>query len=1226
MIGSVSSGQNLNVKPVKVSNLNHDKCMTKIKHLSLKKANIRRTCRIMRVFFLFFTLGIGVCFSNNSYSQSTKISLNLKNKTVKQVFSEIEKNSEFIFFYQDDILDVNRKVTVNTDNGTIEQILNEVLSATGNTYFVSDRSIYIIKKASDTANEEIVQQQKRTITGRITDKDGESIIGANILEKGTRNGTITDVDGKFSLSVENDAVLRISYIGYLSQDINTAGKTIFNIILQEEVRALEEMVVVGYGTVKKKDLTGSISKIDAKSFQEQSVYSIENALAGRIAGVKVTDAAAPGSGGSVQIRGSNSMLGGTEPLYVVDGIPIDRVSEAKGQTMGGATYSSINFIDPASIEKIEVLKDASATAIYGARGANGVVIITTKGGKARTQQLEFKYSLSTATVAQEREVLSGPEFANWVNMGINNTYYLRRTWWDYQQQLFENGEISTMPSVSPWGGTIQSDFDLIWRFNGLSPDFPLPDSPDLVNTNWQDEVFRTAITHNYHIGYSGGTDKGTYSFSVGYLDQEGVVTGSAFKKLTANTSVTQNITDKLSVNSRAILSRSKANALMTNNGYQEQNLINKILTFAPVNKPLEEGGTYEDFLFNNTNFMDSPIDIAKKLKDDKEQMYLLGSFSIGYQVLKSLRFNATGAVTFYMNKRDTYWPSSTFQGAMDNGQATNGGNRSIKETMQYQLTYNKQFDKNNRIDAVAVHSYEKNASRSEWMLVKNFPTDILGYKSLNSGTVYSVPQTYFQSTVLKSYLGRVNYNFYDRYLFTVSLRADGSSRFAKNNKWGFFPSGAFAWRMGEEAFIKGLGLFSNLKLRLSYGRTGGQAISPYQSLAAMAIKNYTFNDGSASGFVESRLENPDLKWETTLQYNTGLDFGFFNNRFNLTFDAYYKKTQDLLMNVQNPPSSGFNTKLNNIGAVRNKGIEVEVQANVLNGPLKWDVNANIAFNRNKVLEMGVSGFQYSSFSVTSASPGTPIIFKEGYPLGVLMGYESVRIFETWDEVYKSHQKDGTSVGDMMYKDQNNDGVLNDDDLVVIGDPNPDANWGITNEFKYKNFDLSFLIDGQIGGEVFSVDNLYLNSNYRWSNTTRKNAKNSWTPEGGLPGWETSSFTVPEGYDYGFGNSDPYTATTMYHPYSSQRWKVTDEYITSTSFIKLRNIALGYNFSPRQLRSLRGIQQVRLYLSATNLLLITNYEGFDPEVTAFNADPSRRGIDLGTYPTARTFTFGINATF
>jgi TonB-linked SusC/RagA family outer membrane protein len=1064
------------------------------------------------------------------------------------------------------------------------------------------------------------------IKGNVTGPEGMPLPGVSIIIKGSALGTQTDFDGNFSISANKGEILVISYLGMKTLEIVVTDLTTLNIVMTEDTTSLDEIVVIGYGSVKKSDLTGSVSSLKGNKVQDQATFSVEGLLAGRVAGVKVIDGAQPGAGGSIQIRGSNSMLGGTEPLYVVDGIPIEPNVDAQGQDIGGSQNSAINFIDPSSIKSMEILKDASATAIYGARGANGVVLITTIQGSKDKRELTYRYSLNVSQVSNQLDILDGPGFANFVNLASANISYLKQSYWGYQQQLLDAGTITQLPSSSPWGTTnTPSGNSYRWVFDG--EDRPLPYASDLPNTDWQDEVFQTAFTHNYNLGYSGGSEKGSFSVGLNYLDQEGILIGSGYQRINMYMNLNQTITPKIKVTTRINLTKGNANTLMTNNGSTDQNLISKILNFAPTNGLNGGSESLGEFDFNDPNFLDTPIDIATKYIDEKEQINMLGSFGLNYKLAKGLVFNGTSAITYALNNRDTYWPQSTFRGAATNGNATSAKNQFFKYLTQFQLSYYKKFNKNHEITAVAVTSKENFKRRQDYVNVKNFPSDILGFHNLEAGLDFSVPINNFNETTLRSYLGRVNYTLLDKYLFTASIRADGSSLFAENNKWAYFPSGAVAWKMSKEPFIEKLNVFSDLKLRLSYGKTGGQAIQPYQSLATLTTKNYSFNGNIASGYIENNLENPDLRWETTDQFDVGLDMAFANNRIKLTFDAYYKKTTDLLMIVENPPSSGFATKIANIGAVENKGFEVESSAVVLNGDLKWNVAGNIAFNRNKVLEMGVNDFQYGSY--TTNGGGQPIIFKEGQPLGAFIGFQKVKIFETWEEVQNSAQP-GASVGDMMFIDHDNNKVLNNDDTVIIGDPNPDAIWGITNEFSYKSFDLSFLIDGQVGGDIYSIADMELGSNYRQWNSSTSSAINSWVPAAGVPGasWELqdgSTFST-EGYNYGFGNSNAYTARPMYNVLASaERKRVSDEYIKDASFIKLRNVSIGYNFNSKKIKSY-GIQRMRFYLSATNLLIITKFDGYDPEVTAFTGNASRRGLDFGTYPVSRTVALGIDVAF
>ena len=1115
--------------------------------------------------------------------------------------------------------------SMKTSIKALKQVLILLFSTT---LFAFSPSKVVFEKCIDGIEESITLSaiQQIQISGNVTGSGGMPLPGVSIVIKGSLQGIQTGFDGNFSIAANKGEILVFSYLGMKTLEIVVANSTTLNIVMTEDVASLDEVVVVGYGTVKKSDLTGSVSSLKGNKVQEQATFSVEGMLAGRVAGVKVIDGGQPGAGGSIQIRGSNSMLGGTEPLYVVDGIPIEPNVDAQGRAIGGSQNSAINFIDPSSIKSMEILKDASATAIYGARGANGVVLITTKQGNKYKRELTFRNSINVSQVSNKLDLLDGPEFANFVNLSTANLSYLKQSYWGYQQQLLDAGKITRLPTNSPWGTpNTPSGNSYQWQFGGVN--MPLPNATDLPNTDWQDEVFQTAFTNNYNLGYSGGSDQGTFSVGLNYLDQEGVLIGSDYKRLNMNMNLNQTITPKLKTTTRFNFTKGNANALMTNNGSTDQNLISKTINFAPTNGLNTGSDGLGDFDFNDPNFLDSPVDIATKYLDEKEQINMLGSIGLNYKLAKGLTFDATGAITYNLNNRDTYVPQSTFNGAATNGNATSAKNQFFKSLMQFQLSYYKKFNKKHEITVVAVTSQENFNYRQDFVNVSNFPNDILGYHNLQSGLNFLVPINNFTETKLRSYLGRVNYTLFDKYLFTASFRTDGSSRFAESNKWAYFPSGAFAWKMNKEPFIEALNVFSDLKLRLSYGKTGGEAIQPYQSLATLVTKNYSFNGNIAAGYIENNLENPNLKWETTDQFDTGLDVAFAQNKIKLTLDAYYKKTTDLLMIVENPPSSGFATKIANIGAVENKGIEVELSAVVLNGVLKWNVSGNLAFNRNKVLEMGVNNFQYGSYKTNGG--GQPIIFKEGQPLGAFIGFKKVKIFETWEEVQNSAQP-GASVGDMMFQDMDNNKVLNNNDTMIIGDPNPDAIWGITNEFSYKSFDLSFLIDGQVGGDIYSIADMNLGSNFRTWNSSTSSAINSWVPAGGVPSasWTLNdgSTFLTEGYDYGFGNSDAYTARPMYNVLASaERNRVSDEYIKDGSFIKLRNVSIGYNFNSKKIKSF-GIKRMRFYLSATNLVTITKFDGYDPEVTAFTGNASRRGLDFGTYPISRTVTLGLDLAF
>ena len=571
---------------------------------------------------------------------------------------------------------------------TLKQVLILLFSTT---LFAFSPSKVVIAKCIDGTEESVTLQaiQQIQISGNVKGPGGMPMPGVSIVLKGSLQGIQTGFDGNFTIAANKGDILVFSYLGMKTLEKVVADSTTLNIVMTEDVSSLDEVVVVGYGTVKKSDLTGSVSSLKGNKVQDQATFSVEGILAGRVAGVKVIDGGQPGAGGSIQIRGSNSMLGGTEPLYVVDGIPIEPNVDAQGQGIGGSQNSAINFIDPSSIKSMEILKDASATAIYGARGANGVVLITTKQGNKYKRELTFRYSINASQVSNKLDLLDGPEFANFVNLSTANLSYLKQSYWGYQQQLLDAGTITQLPSSSPWGtANNPNENSYRWEFDGVNK--PLPNASDLPNTDWQDEVFQTAFTNNYNLGYSGGSDKGTFSVGMNYLDQEGVLMGSDYQRINMNMNLNQTITPKLKATTRINFTKGNANALMTNNGNTDQNLMSKIANFAPTNGLNAGSDGLGEFDFNDPNFLDTPIDIATKYLDEKEQINMLGSIGLNYKLAKGLTFDATGAITYNLNNRDTYWPQSTFRGATTNGNATSAKNQFFKTLTQFQIRKNMQ--------------------------------------------------------------------------------------------------------------------------------------------------------------------------------------------------------------------------------------------------------------------------------------------------------------------------------------------------------------------------------------------------------------------------------------------------------------------------------------------------------------------------------------------------------
>lgn len=1087
--------------------------MTKNKHLGLKKANIRRTCRIMRVFLLFFMLGIGFCFSNNSYSQSTKISLNLKNKTVKQVFSEIEKNSEFIFFYQDDIIDVNRRVSVSADNGTIEQILDEVLSATGNTYFVSDRSIYIIKKTSDNImhEEDVVQQQKKQITGTVTDKEGEAIIGANIVEKGTTNGTVTDVDGRFSLSVENDAVLQISYIGYLAQDINTVGKTTIEVVLQEDTKALEELVVVGYGTMEKRALTNSVSNISSEDFIAGTASPLM-AIQGKIPGLSIvsTNGTDPNSGVSLQIRGVNSINGDQTPLVVVDGVP-------------GA---DLELVAKEDIESISVLKDASAAAIYGTRATGGVVLITTKRPARGQAVINFSTELQIEKLEKSPDVLSADEFRKNGRTEV------------YGQNVYDYGS----------------------------------------STDWYKAVTKSApFSQRYAISGSGGTE--TYGMSAsGYLRKaEGIAINNDREEIGGRMNAYFKLFDnRLEIS--PTLNYTNVNLKSVDNSiFQMAASLNPTYPIYDVNS---ESGYY---MILNQPYFNNPV-AEVNLKDNSYRSTLmLANVSLRFNLTKDWFLSGMGAYKHVQAKSSSYI-SKLHRISLENhydGSASHSYAESMDKTLELSSTYNHKFGAHN-LDVVGGYSFQEFNGDSFSANNLDFLVDGLKEWDLGSGTYLTDGKAGMSShknatTRLIAFLGRVNYSYRDRYLATLNMRYEGSSKFY-NNRWGTFPGISAGWRLSSEEFMNRYKNFlDDLKIRVSYGVTGNQGFD-----ASVAYRMYNpdswtyYNNQWIRVYGLKQNQNRDLKWETKKEFDIGLDFSFFDHRFSGRLDYYNRKIKDAIysgIQVPSPPAV-FPTSTVNIGTIKNSGFEFELSGTPIQTN-DWTYRTSIVGNvlgKSRLEEM-VTDTHLELYAIPHGGGSAVRIFG-GQEIGqfYLFRFAGVREEDGTPMIYDND-------GNMVPYSSRTDAIR-----VQTGRALPPLQLSWNNSINYRNWDFSAYFRSSIGNDIYNVTDMLQGINSKI--TTGQNVLRT-----------------------AYERNAPITNT--------EELMLLDYWLEDGSFFKLDNITLGYSLPKGKIKYLNS---VRGYLSMHNVFTLTKYSGLDPEVNINGLAPGFE--DFGAYPRTRTFIFGI----
>lgn len=1045
--------------------------------------------------------------------------------------------------------------------------------------------------------------QSLTVTGKVIDSEGYEVIGGSVTIKGAAGvGTVTDVNGNYSLTV-NDAskdVLVFSYVGMTSQEVKVNGRSVINVTLKADAVMLEEVVAIGYATVKRKDLTGSVASVGNQELSKVPVSDVTQALAGRMAGVQIQQSeGAPGSSVSIRIRGGISITQSNEPLYIIDGFPSE---------------DGMSTLDPAEIETIDVLKDASATAIYGARGANGVVVITTKngsksGGKAT---VTFDSYVGFKKIAKKLDVLSPYEFALL----------------DYERTLYK---VSTGD-----GGDLNKWEKNYGRFGDIEANYG-----GRKGINWQDETLgRTALTQNYRVGVSGNTEKLQYSLAYAYYDEEGAMVYSGSKKHNISFNMNHEVNKWLTMNARISYDQMRVEGMGTSEGGDRFNKMQHILQYRPtigINGLDTDLLGEEDPLFadDNGNVMQNPLLSASEETKDKEWRTFQANAGVTIKLLKGLSFrNATG-MRYQTRRNDIFYgdQSMTAKRSSINGNITNIESSSFQTSNV--LTYNWSNQKHN-VTAMVGHEYVTKWTRSFMAGANNFPNDDIGLGDLSLGTPITPSSSENYDDKLLSFFGRVNYSLLDKYLFTASIRADGSSKFGKNNKWGYFPAVSAAWRLGEEEFIKELNIFSDLKFRIGYGLAGNNRIGSYSSLAIMNSVTYPNGNAAQPGYASKQVPNPDLKWEANKTFNVGLDLGFFNQRLTISPEFYINRSSNLLFDARLPNSSGYSSMTINAGETENKGIDLTINSvNITNKNFTWNTAVTISRNKNSVKQLTGEKVQLYLADIGLKGAGSSHKVGVGEPLGQFYGYVSDGLYQVEDFNYdaatgKYTLKDGivyrgekekVQPGMLKFKnvDGSEDNKITEDDKTVIGNAFPKFYGGINNTFTYKDFDLSIFLTYSFGNDVLNATKL---TNTRTS-LTNKNvlASADWShrwvtinKDGSLITDPAELAAVNQGKTIACFADNGSSDNALVHS-----WAVEDG-----SYLKLSNITLGYTF-PKAIINKIGLTKLRLYATGNNLLTWTKYTGFDPEVSTMS-DAMTPGVDFGAYPRSRSFVFGINVAF
>lgn len=996
------------------------------------------------------------------------------------------------------------------------------------------------------------------IKGTVTDASGQAIPGATVVVDGETKGTTTDLNGNFVLDAPQGSTLLISFIGYKTQKVLIGNQSVVNIILEEDLSSLEEVVVIGYGTVKKSDLTGAVSSIKGESIREFPVTSIDQAVQGRAAGVQVTQASAsPGGGVSVRIRGSNSINSGSEPLYVIDGFPLYPDNGAYG--VGGNRQPSniMATINPNDIESIEILKDASATSIYGSRGSNGVVLITTKRGKAGETSIEYDGSVSMQTISKKIDVLNARDYAIYLN---------------------------TMEQ-SQGGAPLYSEEEINAMGEG---------------TNWLNEIIQTGAINSHQLTFSGGSDKNRYAIVGNYFKNNGIIKYTDFERYGIRLNLDNSAWNgRLMINSSWSYNRTQSNNAPTDRG-GPGGIIITALGLDPSVPVRDAEGEYALASYDG-RFNINPLQELENVADRDVNNRVLGNTGFSLNVIEGLTLKTSIGADILNAGRTTFFPVEISRLGRDrSGELTKANRNAINILNENILTFDKRFNTQHSLNLIGGYTFQKEVNEGMSATNRGLSASHVDQATLGGGTDIQIPFSDRREWLLKSLLARANYNLMDKYLLTVSFRRDGSSRFGAANKWANFPSVALAWRIVEEGFFQSSTLsrsISDLKLRGSWGITGNSEIPVYNSQANLNAYNYVFGGNLVLGLADARLSNPSLKWETTKMVNVGLDLSLLDNRLNLTAEYFFNHTEDLLLYVTVPSSLGFNSILKNSGSLENKGFEVSLNYIAVDSrDLRWDVSGNISFLRNKITDLGSSTPFFSGS--TSGHLGIDGSWVEaGNPIGVWRGYKYTGIFQNQAEIDANPSRSGDKPGYPRYQDSNQDGTITPDDYVIIGDPNPDFTWGFTSTLNYKQFDLNLFIRGVHGNEIRNLQQAEIGDGVQKINQIANILTDSWTPQN-----PSASRPVIDG-NRDFANS----------------YRDSDYFIEDGSFIRVQNIALGYNLPPLS----KFIRKARVYISAQNPMLFTKYKGFDPEVNNRGQNNLNRGDDYDAYPRSKTFNIGIN---
>jgi TonB-dependent starch-binding outer membrane protein SusC len=1080
----------------------------------------RKLLLIMKLSFLILFLAI-VQVSGSVYSQNALLSLSVENKSMREVFKLIEQESDFRFFYNDEFIELNKNVNLNINNEKIDDILLSILDNSQVTYRILENNVIVITPLSEPL------PQPSVIKGKITDAaTGEALIGVNIVVEGTITGVTSGIDGGYTISIKGpESVLVFSFIGMTTQRITVGNQQVINVIMQSDLAKLDEVVVVGYGSQKKKDVTGAVAVISSKELESRPSTQFGNSLEGKAAGIQVIRSSGqPQAGFSIKIRGTSSITSGSDPLYIVDGVQ---------------TYS-VGEINPADIESFTVLKDASSAAIYGSSGANGVVLITTKRGTNQKTKVDFSTSLMTSQAWKKLAVLNSAEFKDLaIELGL--------------------------PSID-------------WNLYN-------------ANTNWQNEIFRNALTQNYQLSVTGGNDKTDFYLSGSVINQEGIVLNNSLKRATFKINLDHKVSDFFKLGTS--IAYNKWDDVSVSEG-DRNGVITRLLTAVPIigiwDTEHPDQYALNPFIPDLENPVSTVYQPVALYANNRFHGNTYGEISI----LPNLKFKS---LLGFEHSNDLYTsfqnPTQTSYGRSMDGLASEGDSEFNYWVSENTVNYSQNIG-DHSFNLLTGFIASRENSRSLYIGSHGFGGST-AITTVTAGTVQNVPSVSIYNKSHAAFIGRLNYAYKDKYLLTSNFRADGSGQFSEANRWGYFPSFSAGWRISNESFFENIKTINDLKLRVGWGLVGNDRAEPYAWYGLVNPSTYIIGGSLVNAFVPGTLENTALRWEKTGQFNIGLDIALMDSRITINTDYYKKKTTDLLLYVPVPSSVGIpgNVALQNAGSLENKGFELQVSTkNIVRTGFTWNTDFNINFNKGKVLD--IVGTVIHSGAINPAGTTYNLSYvKAGLPLGKFYGYIS----------------DGVdpATGMMKYRDLDESGEIDDKDKTVIGDANPKFTYGLTNSFTYNDFSFDLFLQGVQGNDIFNATKI-LSESMRLGMNQAATVANRWKNPGDIT-------DIPVAIKDNVSNSE-----------------ISSRYIEDGSYLRVKSLTIGYNLPKTALERLK-ISRLMIYLTSENLLTFTKYSGFDPEVSTFSSSSQDNtskntapGVDYGTYPQSRDFIIGLNVTF